>query len=338
MSKKVAILPTHIDALRSGSLADKLTSGLSIEVLASGKKRWKYRRQVAGTKVVAVVFGGLFPAQPIADAREWARGLAEIVREVCRYPVEIGPRLLHRLEPLGPEPQHAHEGGLHEVGRLVGREAQRKPPRDARCLALVEERDVGFAAVRSCLEPLPDLQAQGRARAARQRAMLVAMGPSPDEARTCRSPPSSPRTSIDAFSADERLDIRVDHLAAGMHRAPGECVGLGRGLGCLGALIQGAGQRLESSFCNARPASRSKSMPVNLDAKVVQRHRGPYLQSIRPGQFSIQGIRVAGALSKREPKAPAQAHACSRHTRVSAPDFLGFGPVRPCFFRPRSRE
>src|SRR3546814_6078874 len=49
MAKKIALTPASIDALPKGLLADLLTPGLAIEVLASGKKRWRYRRQVDRT-------------------------------------------------------------------------------------------------------------------------------------------------------------------------------------------------------------------------------------------------------------------------------------------------
>jgi len=73
MAQKITLSPAMIDALCEGCLADPLTPGLAIEVLKSGKKRWRYRRQVARQKVVATIFGGLFPAQSMAEAREWAR-------------------------------------------------------------------------------------------------------------------------------------------------------------------------------------------------------------------------------------------------------------------------
>jgi len=57
MARKIALTPASIDALQKGLLADLLTPGLAIEVLASGKKRWRYRRQVAGKDVVAVLYG-----------------------------------------------------------------------------------------------------------------------------------------------------------------------------------------------------------------------------------------------------------------------------------------
>jgi hypothetical protein len=47
MAKEIALTPASIDVLQKGLPADLLTPGLAIEVLASGKKRWRYRRQVA---------------------------------------------------------------------------------------------------------------------------------------------------------------------------------------------------------------------------------------------------------------------------------------------------
>jgi len=39
--RKVALTPASIDALQKGLVADPLTPGLAIEMLASGKKRWR---------------------------------------------------------------------------------------------------------------------------------------------------------------------------------------------------------------------------------------------------------------------------------------------------------
>ena len=79
MAKKVALMPASIDALQKGSLADALMPGLSSGVLGSGKRRWRYRRQVAGTHVVATLFRKTFPTQTIAAACEWAGLLNEKV-------------------------------------------------------------------------------------------------------------------------------------------------------------------------------------------------------------------------------------------------------------------
>ena len=77
MAKKLALTPASVDALQKGLLADLQTPGLAIEVLVSGRKRWRYRRQVAGTNVMVTLYGPPFPAQTIAGAREWARAQRE---------------------------------------------------------------------------------------------------------------------------------------------------------------------------------------------------------------------------------------------------------------------
>ena len=77
MKKKNALTPAALDALHDGFLSDLLTPGLLIEARASGKKRWRFRRLVAGTPVIASLYGGLYPTTTIAEAREWARGLNE---------------------------------------------------------------------------------------------------------------------------------------------------------------------------------------------------------------------------------------------------------------------
>jgi hypothetical protein len=79
MPKKLALTPASVDALSKGLLADLLAPRLAIEVLASGKERRRYRRQVAGTTVMVTLHGPSFPEQTIAAAREWARGLNEKV-------------------------------------------------------------------------------------------------------------------------------------------------------------------------------------------------------------------------------------------------------------------
>jgi integrase len=73
--KKKELTPALIDDLRHGKLDDPKTGALSIEVLASGKKRWLYRRRIAGRGVVVKLSLGLYPAYSIADAREWANAL-----------------------------------------------------------------------------------------------------------------------------------------------------------------------------------------------------------------------------------------------------------------------
>jgi hypothetical protein len=73
--KKKELTPALIDDLRHGKLDDAKTGALAIEVLASGKKRWLYRRRIAGCGVVVKLSLGVYPGYSIADAREWANGL-----------------------------------------------------------------------------------------------------------------------------------------------------------------------------------------------------------------------------------------------------------------------
>ena len=47
MTRTQTITPSAVDGLTTGDLKDPNTPGLSIEVLSSGKKVWKYKRRVA---------------------------------------------------------------------------------------------------------------------------------------------------------------------------------------------------------------------------------------------------------------------------------------------------
>jgi hypothetical protein len=94
--------------------------GLALEVLKSGKKRWRYRRQVARQKVVATIFGGLFPAQSIAEAREWARELNTKVE------AGIDPRAVQRAEKARSEMTVARAHGLYMIAVHEGRSSRAK--------------------------------------------------------------------------------------------------------------------------------------------------------------------------------------------------------------------
>jgi len=128
MARKVALTPASIDALQRGLLADLLTPGLAIEVLDSGKKRWRYRRQVAGTNVMATLFGQVFPAQTIAAAREWARGLNE------KTEAGIDPREALREEKARAEMTIARAHELYMIAVREGRSSRAKRPNKARTI------------------------------------------------------------------------------------------------------------------------------------------------------------------------------------------------------------
>lgn len=139
MAKKSTFSPAAIDALRKGLPVDPQTPDLALEVLPSGKKRWRYRRLVAGTKTVATLFGGLFPAQTMAGAREWADGLNELVE------AGIDPRIKQREDKARATMTVAKAHGLYMIAVREGRSSRAKrinKPRTIKDKLEIYERDV----------------------------------------------------------------------------------------------------------------------------------------------------------------------------------------------------
>src|SRR5690349_8344276 len=90
--KSTPLTPAAIDFLCTGKLEDPLTPGLSIEVLGTGKKRWRFRRRLPASTAIVKLSLGLFPAYSIASAREWAGKLNEQIE------AGIDPRETKRVE------------------------------------------------------------------------------------------------------------------------------------------------------------------------------------------------------------------------------------------------
>jgi integrase len=105
-SRKKELTPALIDDLRAGKLDDSKTGALSIEVLPSGKKRWLYRRRIAGRDDVVKLSLGLYPAYSIGDARQWANGLNLQVdagidpREAARQELRLATMTVDRAHEL----------------------------------------------------------------------------------------------------------------------------------------------------------------------------------------------------------------------------------------------
>lgn len=140
MARKVTLTPAAIDNLHRGLLADQQTPGLAIEVLGSGKKRWRYRRQIACKSAVATLWGKTFPSQSIADARDWARELNEKVE------AGIDPRVARREEKIRSEMTVARAHGLYMVAVREGRASRAKRPNRPRTIRDKLEtynRDIG---------------------------------------------------------------------------------------------------------------------------------------------------------------------------------------------------
>ncbi|BBF72031.1 Arm DNA-binding domain-containing protein [Sphingomonas bisphenolicum] len=80
MSRK-KLTPAALDSLAHGAMNDPVTSGLSVKVLSSGKKVWKYMRWVPSKNGFLRRTLGSYPAFSIADARTWANDINRIIDE-----------------------------------------------------------------------------------------------------------------------------------------------------------------------------------------------------------------------------------------------------------------
>ena len=128
-ARKRQLTPVLIDDLRVGKLDDPETGGLAIEVLSSGKKRWRFRRRIAGNGDIVKLSLGLFPAFTIAAAREWANGLNRQI-DAGVDPRETA-RTEERLATMTVERAH----GLYMVAVREGRSSRAKRPNKPRTIA-----------------------------------------------------------------------------------------------------------------------------------------------------------------------------------------------------------
>ncbi|MFS2110971.1 tyrosine-type recombinase/integrase [Sphingomonas sp. Sphisp140] len=93
MARKIKDLtPSAIDVLSKGCIPDSQTPGLSIAVLGSGKKVWRYYRRLQGRDGFFKRTLGQFPAHSIADARARARVFNEQIE------AGVDPREVERAE------------------------------------------------------------------------------------------------------------------------------------------------------------------------------------------------------------------------------------------------
>lgn len=92
MTKSVILTPSHIDRLKNGTLPDREVPGLSIVVSGPDRKRWRFKRVIAGTKTTVELILGNYPDHSIDEAREWAAPLSKAVAR------SEDPRALKRAE------------------------------------------------------------------------------------------------------------------------------------------------------------------------------------------------------------------------------------------------
>lgn len=70
---------SSVESLDAGRLRDVQVPGLRLEVLASGRKVWKYERRIVGTRIPVRLSFGFFPRRKLSEARKWAAGLNRCV-------------------------------------------------------------------------------------------------------------------------------------------------------------------------------------------------------------------------------------------------------------------
>lgn len=128
-SKKHELTPALIDDLTAGKLDDPKTGGLSIEVLSSGKKRWIFRRRIAGRAETVKLSLGLYPAYTIAAAREWANGLN------LQIDAGVDPRETARTEDRLATMTVERAHGLYMDAAREGRSSRAKRPNKPRTIA-----------------------------------------------------------------------------------------------------------------------------------------------------------------------------------------------------------
>lgn len=126
---KAAFTPAGIDSLVRGRICDPETPGLRVEALSSGKKRWKFRRRLRGSDTVIKMHFGYFPADSIAEAREWARTLNE------QLEAGLDPREVLREEEQRTVMTVSRAHALYMVAVREGRSSRAKRRNKPRTIA-----------------------------------------------------------------------------------------------------------------------------------------------------------------------------------------------------------
>lgn len=124
-----ALTPAAIDGLTWGRIWVPESPGLHVEVLPSGKKRWKFRRRLRGSETRIKMHLGLFPTFSIAEAREWAAKLNEQI-DAGLDPREV---LREEYEQTSMTVARAHK--LYMVAVREGRSSRAKRPNKPRTVS-----------------------------------------------------------------------------------------------------------------------------------------------------------------------------------------------------------
>lgn len=129
MARKIPFTPAALDDMVHARIFDSATPGLALELLPSGKKRWRFRRKIAGKKAIATVFGGLYPTFSIAWARDWARHLN------AQIEAGVDPRETSREEDARNAMTVAKAHQLYMTAVREGRSSRAKRPNKPRTIS-----------------------------------------------------------------------------------------------------------------------------------------------------------------------------------------------------------
>ena len=126
MARQKPFTPATLDGPFCVPISDPETTGLSIRPLPSGKKSWQFRRRLPGSNTVVKMKLGTYPANSIADARQWARKLNEQVE------TGIDPREAQREEEARTTMTVDRAHQLYMVAVREGRSSRAKKPNKPR--------------------------------------------------------------------------------------------------------------------------------------------------------------------------------------------------------------
>lgn len=142
MAKEKYLTPAIVDGLICVRILDAAVPGLLIEALPSGRKRWQYRRRVAGTKTVVKMNLGAFPLHSIAAARDWA------IQLNAQVEAGIDPREARRAKQAHAAMTVARAHALYMRAVHEGRSSRAKRPNKPRTISdklEIYDRDVAPA-------------------------------------------------------------------------------------------------------------------------------------------------------------------------------------------------
>ena len=174
MARRTVLTPASVDELAEGYLADPQTPGLRIEVGATGRKTWRYRRRLTDGIIIKLTLGR-YPTFSIAAAREWAAAIN------AKVEADIDPRVLaaEEIERAKLTVAFAHERYMVAVreGRASRAKKLNKPRTIADKLSIYNRDIAPTLANRLIFEVTEDdltklVLAKGRT--ARRRANLLA--------------------------------------------------------------------------------------------------------------------------------------------------------------------